>query len=95
MVLIMETTKENEEILSQDDVQPLRDNVVTALNKYFNQIGDTPMANLYDLVLGEIEAPMLRAVLEYTNHNQSKAALLLGLSRGTLRKKLKQHDIIS
>jgi Fis family transcriptional regulator len=32
--------------------------------------------------------------LEYTKNNQSKAAEILGLNRGTLRKKLKQYDLL-
>jgi len=36
----------------------------------------------------------LKAVLEYTKGNQSKAAILLGLSRGTLRKKMKKFGLL-
>jgi Fis family transcriptional regulator len=42
----------------------------------------------------EVETPLLMAVLEYTKNNQSKAAEILGLNRGTLRKKLKQYDLL-
>lgn len=45
--------------------------------------------NLYDLVLESVEAPLLRAVMEMTRYNQSRAARVLGVSRGTLRTKLK------
>ena len=40
-----------------------------------------------------LEAPLLQAVMEYTRGNQTQAAKMLGLNRGTLRKKLKQHGI--
>jgi DNA-binding protein Fis len=47
--------------------------------------------NLYELVLEEIEGPLFRTVMEMTRYNQSKAARVLGVSRGTLRTKLKRY----
>jgi len=55
--------------------------------------GEAPH-ELYELFLGEFEKPFLEAVLSHTRHNQSKAAIILGISRGTLRKKLKEHDLL-
>jgi Fis family transcriptional regulator len=46
------------------------------------------------MVMVEVEPELLRAVMEYTNNNQSKAANVLGLNRATLRKKLHRHNII-
>ena len=46
------------------------------------------------MVLSEVEAPLLECVMEYTDSNQTKASKLLGLNRGTLRKKLKQYGMI-
>jgi Fis family transcriptional regulator len=48
---------------------------------------------MYDLVLSEIEAPMLEEVMQYTRGNQTRAANLLGINRGTLRKKLKKYGM--
>jgi two-component system nitrogen regulation response regulator GlnG len=50
-------------------------------------------ANLYALMVGLVEKPLLRAVLRETGGNQVKAAALLGINRNTLRKKLKEHGI--
>jgi Fis family transcriptional regulator, factor for inversion stimulation protein len=73
--------------------QPLRACVAQALENYFSQLeGNTP-SNLYELVLAEVESPLLEVVLRQTRGNQTKAAKLLGISRGTLRKKLKQYDL--
>jgi Fis family transcriptional regulator, factor for inversion stimulation protein len=73
--------------------QNLWEYVQGALSSYFTQLdGQTP-SDLYDLVLAEIEDPLLRAVLVHTKGNQSKAAIILGISRGTLRKKLKLYNI--
>lgn len=72
----------------------LRDSVKGSLDKYFEKVGDSIGRNVYELVLKEIEAPLLEVVMRYTRGNQSKAAILLGLSRGTLRKKLKIYGFI-
>jgi Fis family transcriptional regulator, factor for inversion stimulation protein len=71
----------------------IRDSVYRALNNYFAQLGDGRPAEIYEMVLAEIEIPLLESVLAYTRGNQSKAAIILGLSRGTLRKKLKLYHI--
>ena len=66
----------------------LSSSVVDSLKKYFEKLeGQTP-SNLYNMVLAEVEKPLLELVLKLTNSNQSKAAIILGISRGTLRKKM-------
>src|SRR6266446_6177488 len=50
-------------------------------------------ANLYDLMIGLVEKPLLRAVLRETSGNQVRAAEILGINRNTLRKKLTEHGI--
>ena len=50
-------------------------------------------ANLYALILGLVEKPLLRAVLRETGGNQVRAAQILGINRNTLRKKLVEHGI--
>lgn len=71
----------------------LRESVQLALNNYFAQLDGQPTSNLYDLVLAEVEAPMLETVMSVVRGNQTKAAEVLGLNRGTLRKKLKQYGL--
>lgn len=78
---------------SQNQNQPLRECVKQALENYFTHLeGHTP-ADLYDLVLEEIEIPLLEAVMLYVRGNQCKAAILLGISRGTLRKLLQKYNL--
>lgn len=72
----------------------LRESVEVALKHYFQDLDGQPTTGLYQLVINEVEGPLLEAVLDYTRSNQSKAAEMLGLNRGTLRKKLKQHDLL-
>jgi len=50
-------------------------------------------ANLYGLMIGLVEKPLLRAVLRETGGNQVRAAQILGINRNTLRKKLIEHGI--
>lgn len=76
-----------------NSAQPLRTAVEHALHNYFSHLGDTTPTNVYELVLAEVEAPLLEVVLRQTRGNQTKAAQMLGLSRGTLRKKLKQYNL--
>lgn len=74
--------------------QPLHDSVRQALENYLGQLNGQLPSNLYELILAEVEAPLMESVMEYTKNNQSRAAIVLGLSRGTLRKKLKQYGML-
>lgn len=79
---------------SKSDTKPLAHHVADSLGDYFKALnGHTPPNDLYDLVLNQVEPPLLRAVLGYCDGNQSRAACVLGLNRATLRKKLRQHGI--
>ncbi|MEH6650044.1 MAG: DNA-binding transcriptional regulator Fis [Motiliproteus sp.] len=72
----------------------LRQSVAEAVDNYFKQLDGQPACNVYELVLNEIEAPLLEAVMLHTRDNQTRASEVLGLNRGTLRKKLKQYGLL-
>ncbi|WP_185235552.1 DNA-binding transcriptional regulator Fis [Teredinibacter franksiae] len=72
----------------------LRDSVEKAVSNYFQHLDGQDVSDVYDMVLAEVEAPMLEVVMKYTRHNQTRAAHVLGLNRGTLRKKLKQYGLL-
>lgn len=72
---------------------PLSECVEVALKDYFEQLDGHPAANLYEMLLAEVEAPLFKAALEHTNGNQSRTAEILGINRGTLRKKLKTYGL--
>ncbi len=74
--------------------QSLRDCVEQAMENYFRHLEGQPVSDVYDMVMAEVEAPMLEVIMKYTRHNQTKAAHVLGLNRGTLRKKLKQYGLL-
>ena len=50
-------------------------------------------ANIYEQVLAEVERPLIQMTLAATRGNQIKAAMMLGLNRNTLRKKIRDLDI--
>jgi len=79
---------------TDEQSQTLRDNVEKALRNYFAHLDGQEVTDVYQMVLSEVEAPLLETVMEYTRGNQTKASILLGLNRGTLRKKLKQYGLI-
>ncbi|HBZ48972.1 MAG: DNA-binding transcriptional regulator Fis [Proteobacteria bacterium] len=72
----------------------LRDAVNQSLVTYFDQMGDEMPTGLYEMVISEVERPLLSHVMQQAQNNQCKAAQMLGLNRGTLRKKLKHYQLI-
>jgi Fis family transcriptional regulator len=73
----------------------LHETVTACVRQYLQEIDGEPTTDFYQLVLSQVEPPLLREVMSYTRHNQTRAAQMLGLNRGTLRKKLRQYDISS
>jgi Fis family transcriptional regulator len=72
---------------------PLRDHTEQALCNYFDSLNGHRPGRLYDLVMREVELPLFQAVMDYADGNQSRAATILGINRGTLRKKLKTYGL--
>ena len=75
-----------------------RDESLEALvaRKLENSLADMniqEMDNLYEMVLQQIERPLIRIVLDRTRGNQVRTAEILGINRNTLRKKIKLLDI--
>ena len=77
------------------EVSNLRDSVTTSVRNYLAELDGQLSTDVYQMVLAEVEAPLLTEIMAYTRNNQTKASLMLGLNRGTLRKKLKQYNLIS
>jgi len=86
--------KNKKKSLNSSAKKPLRDEVSKAMKKYFKQLDQKNLPiDVYQLVLKEVEPPLLNTVMEFSNHNQSKAAKILGINRTTLRTKLKKYKI--
>ena len=78
----------------RSEEHPLRHAVSIALSDYFKRLDGHAPANVYQMVMEQIEVPLLKAIMHFTRGNQCKAAIMLGISRGTLRKKLKQYGML-
>jgi Fis family transcriptional regulator len=52
-------------------------------------LGGTRSPGLYQRVMREVEEPLLRVVLRHADGNQTRAAEILGITRATLRRKLR------
>lgn len=72
----------------------LRETVAATMQCYFHHLDGESVTDLYDMVLAEIEAPLLSSVMDYVHGNQTQASQILGLNRGTLRKKLKRYELL-
>jgi len=72
---------------------PLRSQAEEALQCYFETLNGHKPAHLYDLVMRQVEEPLFKVVMGHVQGNQSRAATILGINRGTLRKKLKEFGI--
>lgn len=75
------------------EISQLSHAVKHSIRRYLFELDGTQPNNMYDLVLKQVEQPLFEAILEHTKGNQSRAAELLGLNRGTLRKKLRSYNL--
>lgn len=78
---------------SSEGAVALQHHVTECVRRYLDEIGSEDTSGFYHLVLEQVEAPLLREVMRHVGNNQSRAAQMLGLNRGTLRKKLRLYGI--
>jgi Fis family transcriptional regulator len=72
----------------------LSESIKHSLKNYFSHLeGEKPKA-VYDMVLAEVEMPLLECLIHHTKNNQVKMAKWLGLSRGNVREKLKKYGLL-
>lgn len=72
---------------------PLRQHVQSTINRYLKDMGNTVPENLYQMLLAEVEPPLIEEILKSTGGNQSRAAGMLGITRNTLRTKIQRYSI--
>lgn len=63
------------------------------LTPIFDKIIVDSKGNIYDHLISGLEKCLLSLALKYCNHNQVKAAQILGVSRNTLRERIKRYDL--
>jgi Fis family transcriptional regulator len=73
--------------------QPIRRSVQSALELYLGDLNGHEVNDIYHVVMSEVEPAILDVVMTHVQGNQTHAAELLGINRGTLRKKLKQYGL--
>jgi len=60
---------------------------------FLQNLGPDASGSVYNFVWESVDRPLIRAVLEWTGGNRSKAAEVLGLHRNTLRAKINSLGI--
>jgi Fis family transcriptional regulator len=85
---------EKRDITTENTYVSLRENVAQIMQHYFTSLKGEEPQNVYDFFLEEVEEPLLIVVMKYTRNNQSEAARILGVSRGTLRTLLKKYGML-
>ena len=68
--------------------------VSKSMRKFFRELDGENPTDIYSMVLKEVELPLLEIVMKECKDNQSKASKILGINRGTLRTKLKEHNLL-
>ncbi len=72
----------------------LQDIIQIKLKSYFDTLnGSFPPDGIYDIIIEQVEKPLLKLTLAHTGGNQIKAAKILGINRNTIRKKISHLDI--
>jgi Fis family transcriptional regulator len=71
----------------------IKDCVREAITNFLKDMDGHAGCDLYNLLLDEVEQPLLETVLQFTKGNQTHASEILGINRGTLRKKLRHHGL--
>ncbi|PDH41885.1 MAG: DNA-binding transcriptional regulator Fis [OM182 bacterium MED-G24] len=79
---------------SGERTETLGQSVTRAVQNYLGAMEEQRVDDLYELVLTQVERPLLECALRHTGDNQSRAAELLGVSRGTLRARLKKYGML-
>lgn len=77
----------------KSETSKLHKHVADALDEYFSNLDGEKPTNVYQMVIKEIEIPLIKTVLKHVNGNQRKAAIMLGVNRGTLRKKILEYQL--
>jgi Fis family transcriptional regulator len=74
---------------------PLEVSLRESLEQYLIDLNGMDPTDMYEMVINRVELPLLEVTMELAQNNQSRAALMLGLTRNTLRKKLIAHKLLN
>ena len=79
--------------MSKERRGPVATNVRQTLERYFNDLNGEKVSGVYDMVLHEMEKPLLEIVMRHAKGNQVRASQILGINRNTLRKKMQTFHV--
>jgi len=82
---------EQQQTAQTSQEQGLQEIIYNLVNRFLAENKGSSITELYDMILQEVEPPLLQAVMEKKRGNQLQAAKMLGISRGTIRKKLQRY----
>ncbi len=71
----------------------LRDAAARVVRRYLHDLNGSECRDLYDLMLSQVERPVLEEALRHCGGNLTRTSELLGMNRATLRKKLAELGI--
>ncbi len=95
VIQLQESEKHAEHPVTEEPQgERLRDSVRNALKNYFSQLKGEEPKEIYPMVLAEIELPLLEVLMKKTKNKQSLTTRILGLSRITVRQKLKKYGLL-
>ncbi|NYT27329.1 helix-turn-helix domain-containing protein [Candidatus Thiodubiliella endoseptemdiera] len=63
------------------------------LERYFTQLKGEPATGIHKMVMNESESITIKFVLDMVEKNQSEASRILGMNRGTLKKKIELYKL--
>lgn len=63
------------------------------LAHFLNKSAECDLANLYPVVVSQVEKPLIELLLRRSSGNQLRTARMLGINRNTLRKKIRELGI--
>ncbi|MDG2395611.1 helix-turn-helix domain-containing protein [Candidatus Thioglobus sp.] len=63
------------------------------LDRYFEQLDGEQASGVHKMVINEVEPIVIKFVLDLVNNNQSEASRVLGINRGTLKKKIELYKL--
>jgi Fis family transcriptional regulator len=84
-------SRETSRVVNESDLARA---VRKSLDIYFRDLDGERPAPLYDMVIANVEMPLIQDILERVDGNQTQAAELLGMNRNTLRKKMKLYGLL-
>ncbi|MCK4385774.1 MAG: response regulator [candidate division Zixibacteria bacterium] len=76
--------------LGEKDYDQMFDQILTSI---YDEILVSSKGNIYAHLISGLEKSLISLTLKYCNHNQVKASQIMGISRNTLRERIKRYDL--